>query len=113
MNINIIDGNHVFLFYDENDEYVWECSKYLAEILFREVTDEFVNSFEEIIEDGESLIEIKINNNAFLKKIRHTFKIETTDLEEGFKELTTRASNLHKKFHDLSYLNWSFNGVIP
>ena len=43
----------------------------------------------------------------------HTFEIETTDLEEGFKELTTKASNLHKKFHDLSYLNWSFNGVIP
>lgn len=113
MNINIIDGNHMFLFYDENDEYVWECSKYLAEILFREVTDEFVNSFEEIIEDGESLIEIKINNNAFLKKIRHTFEIKTTDLEEGFKELTTKASKHHKKFHDLSYLNWSFNGVIP
>ena len=113
MNINIIDGNHVFLFYDENDEYVWECSKYLAEILFREVTDEFVNSFEEIIEDGESLIEVKIKNNVFLRKIRHTFEIETSDLEEGFKELTTKASNLHKKFHDLSYLNWSFNGVIP
>ena len=113
MKINIIAGNQVVLFYDENDEYVWECSNYLAEILFREVTDEFVNSFEEIIEDGESLIEVKIKNNVFLRKIRHAFEIETSDLEEGFKELTTKASNLHKKFHDLSYLNWSFNGVVP
>lgn len=113
MNINIIDGKHVFLFYDENDEYVWECSKYLAEILFREITDDFVSSFEEIIEDGEDLIEVKINNNAFLDKIRHTFKIETTDIEEGFKELITRASKYHINGSDLSYLNWSFNGVIP